>query len=205
MLTMSIYMSRLFPRSNSSFLLCGGNALQSQVVRLREEMFLVDSGAGTPRICMEDELTRVPTNRTTTRFENKVGYLDAVPPESPIKNRVFERFFMDVVAGDTLVKQRAAARLNDLVGSTDVVPGEPVLVLPRRFRQTRAWLELNKHWRDNAKVKGFVIDRVRGGCSVAVGGYVAFLKYRPILNKRLCSDHFTIESINPKTKSINVC
>ncbi|PHU24600.1 hypothetical protein BC332_09707 [Capsicum chinense] len=42
-----------------------GNALQSEVLRLREEMFLVDAGLGTPRICMQDEPTGVPINRAT--------------------------------------------------------------------------------------------------------------------------------------------
>ncbi|GAY68546.1 hypothetical protein CUMW_265000 [Citrus unshiu] len=54
----------------------GGNALQSEVLRLREEIFLVDAGLGTPRICMQDEPTGVPINRAT-RFENKAGSLDS--------------------------------------------------------------------------------------------------------------------------------
>ena len=149
---MSIYLSRSFPRSNSSFFLCSGNALQSEVLRLREEMFLVDAGLGTPRICMQDELTGVPINRAT-RFENKVGSLDLVAGESLIKKKILERLFIDLVAGESLIKERAAARFNDLVGSTDVVAGEPLL-LPRRFRQNRAWMELNKIWRTNKKVFG---------------------------------------------------
>ncbi|KAG6736843.1 hypothetical protein POTOM_060223 (mitochondrion) [Populus tomentosa] len=75
-----------------------GNALQSEVLRLREEMFLVNAGLGTPRICMQDELTGVPINRAT-RFTNKVGFL----------------------AGESLIKERAATWFKDLVGSTDVV------------------------------------------------------------------------------------
>ena len=110
-LMMSIYLSRSFLRSNSSLFLCSGKALQSEVLRLGEEMFLVDAGPGTPRICMQDEPTGVPINRAT-RFENKVG-------------------------------------------STDVVAGEPLL-LPRRFRQNLAWMKLNKIWRTNTKVKGFI-------------------------------------------------
>ena len=111
---MSIYLSRSFPRSNSSFFLCSGNALQSEVLRLREEMFLVDAGLGTPRICMQDELTGVPINRAT-RFENKVGSKNVVAGESLIKKRIFERFFIDLVAGESLIKERAAARFNDFV------------------------------------------------------------------------------------------
>ncbi|GFS28634.1 hypothetical protein Acr_00g0002990 [Actinidia rufa] len=64
-----------------------GNALQSSVLRLREEMFLVDAGPGTPRICMQDEPTGVPINRAT-RFENKVGSLDLVAGESLIKEQI---------------------------------------------------------------------------------------------------------------------
>ncbi|KAI9074373.1 hypothetical protein K1719_043667 [Acacia pycnantha] len=113
-------------------------------------MFLVDAGPGTPRICMQDEPTRVPINRAT-RFENKVESLDLVAGESLIKKKILERFFIDLVAGESLIKERAAARFNDLVGSTDVVAGEPLLLLPRRFRQKRAWMELNKIWRTNTK------------------------------------------------------
>lgn len=49
----------------------------------------MDAGLGTPRICMQDEPTGVPINRTT-RFENKVGSLDLVAGESPIKKHILE-------------------------------------------------------------------------------------------------------------------
>ena len=196
---MSIYLSRLFSRSNSSFFLCSGNALQSEVLRLREEMFLVDAGLGTPRICMQDELTGVPINRAT-RFENKVGFLDLVAGESLIKEQILERFFIDLVAGESLIKERAAARFNDLVGSTDVVAGEPLLLLPRRFRQNRAWMELNKIERTKAKIKGFIIEKVKGGSSVAIAGFITFLPFRR--RQRRSNDRFAIESINPKKTNI---
>ncbi|KAK4363271.1 hypothetical protein RND71_018512 [Anisodus tanguticus] len=106
-----------------------GNALQSDVLRLRKEIFLVDAGLGTPIICMQDEPIGVPINRAT-KFEKKVGFLDLVVGESMIKVHILERFFIDVVASESLIKERAAARFNDLVGSTDVVAGEPLLLLP---------------------------------------------------------------------------
>lgn len=199
---MSIYLSRSFPRSNSSFVLCSGNALQSEVLRLMEEMFLVDAGPGTPRIFMQDEPTGVPINRAT-RFENKVGSLDLVAGESLIKARILERLFINLVAGESLIKERAAARVNALVGSTDVVAGEPLL-LPRRFRQNRAWMELNKIWRTNTRVKGFIIGKVKGGYSVAIAGFITFLPFR---RQGISNDRFTIErieSINPKRTNIVV-
>ncbi|CAH1438316.1 unnamed protein product [Lactuca virosa] len=79
-------------------------------IGLKEEMFLVDAGLGTAKMSMQDEPKGVPINRAT-------------------------RFFMDLVAGESLIKERAAARFNDLVGSTDAVAGEPLLLLPRRFTQ----------------------------------------------------------------------
>ena len=199
-LMISIYLSRSFPRSNSSFFLCSGNALQSEVLRLREEMFLVDAGPGTPRICMQDEPTGVPINRAA-RFENKVGSLDVVAGESLIKERILERFFIDVVAGESLIKERAAARFKNLVGSTDVVAGEPLLLLPRRFRQNRAWMELNKIWRTNTKVRGFFIKKVKGGYSVAIAGFLTFLPFR---RRNFSSARFTIERINLKRKRTNI-
>jgi hypothetical protein len=153
---MTIYLSQSFRRSNSSFFLCSGKALKSEVLRLKEEMFLVDAGLGTARMSMQDEPKGVPINRAT-RFENRVGSLDLVASESLIKKQIFFRFFMDLVTGESLIKERAAARFNDLVGSTDVVAGEPLLLLPRRFTQNRAWMELNKIWRTNRKVKFLLI------------------------------------------------
>ena len=201
---MSIYLSRSFPRSNSSFFLCSGKALQSEVVRLREEMFLVDTGLGTPRICMQDELTGVKINRAT-RFENTVELLHLVARESLIKKRILERFFIDLVARESLIKERAAARFNDLVGSTDLVAGEPLLLLPRRFRQKRAWIEINKIWRKNTKVKGFIFKKIKGGYSVAIAGFFAFLPRRHLKKKKKWNNYqFIIESINPKKMSMVV-
>lgn len=178
---MSIYWSRSFPISNSSFLLSSGYASKSSVIRLREDKFLVDTGLGTPKICLKDELTKVQQYRRTDRFENKVGSFNVVAGESTIKKRNYERFFNDLVAGESLIKERAAARFNELVGATDVVAGEPLLLLPRRFRQNRAWIELQKIWRTNKKAKGFIINKVKGGYSVAIAGFITFL---PLLIKK---------------------
>nr|YP_009704555.1 ribosomal protein S1 [Spondias mombin]QEP09110.1 ribosomal protein S1 [Spondias mombin] len=170
-------------------------------------MFLVDAGLGTPRICMQDELTGVPINRAT-RFENKVGSLYLVAGESLIKKRILERLFIDLVAGESLIKERAVARVNNLMGSTDVVAGEPLLLLPRRFRQNRAWMELNKIRRTNTKVKvkGFIIDKVKGGYLVAIAGFITFLPFRPRISQRISNDRFTIErrALNPKRTNIVV-
>uniref|UniRef100_M1BV45 Ribosomal protein S1 n=2 Tax=Solanum tuberosum TaxID=4113 RepID=M1BV45_SOLTU len=130
-------------------------------------------------------------------------FIDLVAGESLIKEQILERFFIDLVAGESLIKERAAARFNDLVGSTDVVAGEPLLLLPRRFRQNRAWMELNKIERTKAKIKGFIIEKVKGGYSVAIAGFITFLPFRR-RRKRILNNQFTVENINPKKKNIVV-
>nr|YP_010554918.1 ribosomal protein S1 [Rhynchospora tenuis]UYP50850.1 ribosomal protein S1 [Rhynchospora tenuis] len=181
---MSSYWSRSFPRSNSSFLLSSGYASKSSVIRIREDKFLVYTGLGTPKICMKDELTKVPQyRRTAARFENTVGFsFNVVAGESTRKRRRrnYERFFNDLVAGESRIKERAAARLNDFVGPLDVAAGEP-LVFPRRFRKNRAWIELQKIWRTNKKAKGFIINKVFRGYSVAIAG---FIKKLPLFKKK---------------------
>ncbi|KNA06498.1 hypothetical protein SOVF_180540 [Spinacia oleracea] len=202
----SAYMNQLYPMSNSSFKLSSGNSLQANIVRLSEEVFLVDSGIGTPRICLQDELIGVK-NKEKIRFENRVGFLDLVTGESHINKQILERFFIDLVAGDSTAKERATERFNDLVGgSADVnavAAGEPLLVLPRRYRQKRAWMELKNKYRSNLKVKGFIVGKVRGGYSVAIAGFVAFLPFRSS-QISLTNDLFLIEKINHKTGNIMV-
>lgn len=198
-------MSRLFRKSNSSFLLSSGKAIKSDVSRFNDSMFLVDAGIGTPKMTMRDELRGVPVNRETTRFENKVGFMEATAGESLVKTQMLERIFMDLVAGDPAMKERASARFNDMVGSTEAVAGEPAILLPRRFTQNQAWVELKKIWESNKKVRGFLLEKVRGGYSVAIAGYIAFFPFRPFMEKRkLANDRYTIETINSKRKKITV-
>ena len=131
-----------------------------------------------------------------------MGSKNVVAGESLIKKRIFERFFIDLVAGESLIKERAAARFNDFVGSLDVAAGEPLL-LPQRFRQNRAWIELKKIWRTKKKVKGFIIKKIKGGYSVAIAGFTTFLPFKKaLLKKRIANDRFTIDSINPKRRDI---
>ncbi|GFP92115.1 ribosomal protein s1 mitochondrial [Phtheirospermum japonicum] len=196
---MSVYMSRLFPRSNSSFFLRSGSALEAKVVRLREEMYLIDAGVGRPRIATQNELIKPPKTSGPATFSSQVGFLNPSDRDLPVKNLILQRCFVDLVTGDSRTKQQAAARFDDIVGQNDAVGGgEQPLLLPRRFRKHRAWLELKNLWSANAKVKGFVAEKMRGGYSIAIAGYLAFLPYRQVFNKRIQSDRFIIESINPK-------
>nr|ARX11172.1 ribosomal protein S1 [Scheuchzeria palustris] len=189
---------RSFPRSNSSFFSCNGKAFLSSVLRLRSR-FLVDAGLGTPRISMQDEPTGVPINRAT-RFENKVGSQNVGDGQSLIKERTAARFHEIFVGdGQSLIKERTAARFHEIF----VGDGEP-LILPRKFRQNRAWMELKKIWRRNKKVKGFLLDKVKGGYSVAIAGFITFLPFRSLKKKRRGNDRFTIDSLHPKSPNIVV-
>ncbi|KAL8208996.1 hypothetical protein R6Q57_008408 [Mikania cordata] len=171
LLTMTIYMSRLFRKSNSSFLLSSGKALKSEVSRFRDDMLLVDAGIGTPKITMPEELRGIPSNRDVRKFENKVGFMEATAGESLVKTQILERMFMDLVAGEPDMKERAIARFNDSVGSTNAVAGEPAILLSRRFTQDQAWMELKKMRQSHKKVKGFPMEKLRGGYSVAIAEF----------------------------------
>lgn len=199
-------MNQLFPRSNSSIELSSGKALQSDVVRLREDMFLVNAGVGSPRICMQNEITGLPIKRRrrVMRFENKVGYMGLSVKENVAREHTLKRLFIDIVAGESKSQERATRRLKDLVGKTDVVAGEPLLLLPRRFRKKRAWIEINKIARTKKKVKGFLLNRVKRGYLVAIAGFITYLPYRRPRKKKIVKLRFTIKSINQKTKKIVV-
>ncbi|KAL0462695.1 UNVERIFIED_CONTAM: hypothetical protein Slati_0157100 [Sesamum latifolium] len=107
---MSVYMSRLFPSSNSSFFLCSGLALETKVVHLRDEMYLIDAGVGRPRIATQEELIKPPETAGPARLTNRVGFLNPSNQELPVKNLVLQRCFVDLVTGDSRIKQQAAAR-----------------------------------------------------------------------------------------------
>ncbi|XP_074271448.1 small ribosomal subunit protein bS1m-like [Silene latifolia] len=199
---MSSYMSRLFPKSNSSFLLTSGQALQSEVLRLNKEAFLVDTGLGNPKICLKDELTRVPSDPKVTRFNNKVGFLDMVTGEKNISKQILERFFINIMTGDLKAKEIAISKLNELVGPCmDAVPGEPLLLLPTRFRQKVAGLELKKLQKRGGTVNGFVTHKMRGGYAVAVAGFIAFLPGRTAwsYNRSMGAGKFHVNCLDLKT------
>nr|YP_009400341.1 ribosomal protein S1 [Stratiotes aloides]ARX11219.1 ribosomal protein S1 [Stratiotes aloides] len=150
-------------------------------------MFLVDAGLGTPRICMQDEhIIAIATLDRATRFENKVGSPAVLESALIFKGG----------DGKSLIKERTATGFHSIFGSLDVVAGEPLL-LPRKCRFFRAWMELKKIWRTNKKVKGLILDKVKGGYSVAIAGFITFLPFRS-LKKGRENDRFTIDSLHPK-------
>ncbi|XP_057806235.1 ribosomal protein S1, mitochondrial-like [Salvia miltiorrhiza] len=196
---MSVYMSRLFPKSNSSFFLQSGNALKAKAVRLREDTYLIDAGVGRPRTALPNELIDPPKSAGPAAFSTKVGFLNPTRGESTVKNSLLQRCFVDLVTGDSRTKQHAAARFDDMVGQTDAAcGGEQPLLLPRSFRKQRAWTELQHKWKFNRKVKGFIAGKVRGGYSVGIAGYLAFLPARNIYNRRADGDRFVIENLSPR-------
>jgi hypothetical protein len=87
---------------------------------------------------MRDELTRAPIN-PATRFENKVGFMDRAAGESHIRKKNLERLFINLVAGEPLIKERTAARFNDLAGSTDVVADETEQDLANKYKGERLY------------------------------------------------------------------
>nr|AKJ25847.1 ribosomal protein S1 [Hypseocharis bilobata] len=205
---MTIYLSRSFTRSNSSFFLTRGSPFKSFILCFnktpREDKFLVDTGLGGPRICIQDELIRVPKKRGT-RFENEVGFLDRAAGKSRIKIRkhILVRYFINVVLGEPQIKERTTLKLRTLLGTTGVVDGEPPLLNPRGFRHRLVFIELRKIRRTNTQVKGFYFKKLRRrkGYMVAIAGFRAFISMR-LFKKRVrerSNDRF-IFGTNRKSK-----
>ncbi|KAI5000090.1 hypothetical protein ZWY2020_004679 [Hordeum vulgare] len=126
--------------------------------------------------------------------------VDAGP--STTKICMQDEFFIDLVANESLIKERAPPGLM-ILWTTDVAAGEPRL--PQRFRQNRAWIELKKIWRTKKNVKGFSIKKIKGGYSVAIAGFITFLPFKKALHKkRIANDRFTIDSIKPTRRDIAI-
>nr|YP_009137039.1 ribosomal protein S1 [Geranium maderense]AKE32269.1 ribosomal protein S1 [Geranium maderense]AKJ25834.1 ribosomal protein S1 [Geranium maderense] len=193
---MTIYLSRSFPRSNSSFFLSRGSRFKSEVLRLdldENRVFVVDAGLGTPRICVQDEILRVPINGAT-RFENEVGFLDRVAGKSrnKIRRHILERFFIKLVVAKLPIKrkERTTWRLRSLLGSYGVMAGEPPLLNPRTFRHILVFMKLREMRRTNTKVKGFFLKRLRRrkgskrSYLVGIAGFRLFHKIRRLNKKK---------------------
>lgn len=79
--------------------------------------------------------------------------------------------------------------------------GEPILVLPKflqKFsRRKFVWTELTKVWHSGKynRVKGFILNSVKGGYAVAVAGYIAFLPKSLCIDKRVYRGQWKMFSI----------
>ncbi|KAI3935438.1 hypothetical protein MKW98_027578 [Papaver atlanticum] len=148
-----------------------------------------------------------PSKFTGLRKTEPVFMVPAVPGQpkqddlNPPRMKILERFFIDLVAGDQFSQDRASSRFTSLVGSTDEMSLE---------RRNRAWSELNMCWRKNIKVKGFIMEKIRGGFSVGIAGFIAFIPQKRMTNNfgggmmGVLPDRFIIETIDVKKMKIVV-
>ncbi|MCL7045814.1 hypothetical protein MKW94_008190 [Papaver nudicaule] len=146
-----------------------------------------------------------PSKFTGLRKTEPIFMVPPVPGQpkqddlNPPRMKILERFFIDLVAGDQTSQDRAASRFTSLVGSTDEISLE---------KRNRAWSELNMCWRKNVKVKGFIMEKVRGGFSVGIAGFIAFMPQKRLNNlgggMGVMPNRFIIESIDAKKMKIVV-
>ncbi|KAI3884675.1 hypothetical protein MKX03_016123 [Papaver bracteatum] len=148
-----------------------------------------------------------PSKFTGLRKAEPVFMVPAVPGQpkqddlNPPRIKILERFFIDLVSGDQFSQDRASSRLTSLVGSTDEMSLE---------RRNRAWSELIMCWRKNIKVKGFVTEKIRGGFSVGIAGFIAFMQQKRMTSNfgggmiGVLPDRFIIETIDVKKMKIVV-
>ncbi|KAI3929182.1 hypothetical protein MKX01_006418 [Papaver californicum] len=147
-----------------------------------------------------------PSKFTGLRKTEPIYMVPPVPGQpkqddlNPPRMKILERFFIDLVAGDQLSQDRASSRFTSLVGSTDEMSLE---------RRNRAWSELNMCCRKNIKVKGFIMEKIRGGFSVGIAGFIAFMPQKRMTGNfgggmGVLPNRFIIENIDVKKMKIVV-
>lgn len=90
---------------------------------------------------------------------------------------------------------------------------EPLLVLPKLVekysKRKLVWNELSKIWgnRRNNRIKGFILNAVKGGYAVAIAGQIAFLPKSLCIYKKVYYGQwrfFSIVNMNPRINNIVV-
>jgi ribosomal protein S1 len=90
--------------------------------------------------------------------------------------------------------------------------GEPKVVLPRTINKIRkrklVWTQLEKIWHSSHnRIRGFILNGVKGGYAVAIAGYTAFLPRSLRIGRKVQRSQwrlFSILNMNPKLKNIVV-
>ena len=91
--------------------------------------------------------------------------------------------------------------------------GEPKVVLPRTINKIRkrklVWTQLEKIWhiQKHNRIRGFILNAVKGGYAVAIAGYTAFLPRSLRIGRKVQRSQwrlFSILNMNPKLKNIVV-
>ena len=100
----------------------------------------------------------------------------------------------------------------NMVGIENVeLLGEPKLVLPTTLYKSRqrllVWAKLSKMWRTGHRLRGFILNSVKGGYAVAIAGYIAFLPRSLIQDTHIFRNQwrrFAILNMKPRIRNIVV-
>jgi hypothetical protein len=187
--------AQLFKKSNSSLNQLQGNVLQCSVSEVRGDLVVVETGLARSSVCFQSELNSM-SNITAARSSNV-------------------RFFERAQRAGTDVCRRFARQEGCVIGIEEVESayGEPHLVFPKMLqkicRRKLVWTELTKVWRSaqNNRIKGFILNSVKGGYAVAIAGHIAFLPRSLCLDKKVFHSQwrkFSILNMNPKIGNIVV-
>nr|UQV94643.1 ribosomal protein S subunit 1 [Haplopteris ensiformis]UQV94657.1 ribosomal protein S subunit 1 [Haplopteris ensiformis]UQV94741.1 ribosomal protein S subunit 1 [Haplopteris ensiformis] len=183
---------QLFPMHNSSSTLLREGALQYSVKLLQygnqrhdedkglikllrsQNMILVNTGLKTPVILLKDEVTAGVPITEQARY-NLVG----------IEDLTLEKVEM-------LYEPRLILPESHKLG----------IILPKLLNKEIVWIELTKIWRDRDKVKGLILNSMKGGYAVAIAGFVAFL-LRSLFRKRKSKRNKFYLLINKQERFLN--
>jgi ribosomal protein S1 len=174
---------QLFKKSNSSLNQLQGNVLDCSVSEIRGDLIVVETGLTKSSVCFKSELNTSITKEPCVAKQHMHAGL-------PLK--------------------QACIIGIEQVESTN---GEPLLVYPKLLqkicRRKLVWSELTKIWRSsqNNRIKGFILNSVKGGYAIAIAGYIAFLPKSLRIQRKVYRGQwrkFSILNMNPKIGNIVV-
>ncbi|GFP81279.1 hypothetical protein PHJA_000271200 [Phtheirospermum japonicum] len=101
-------------------------------------MYLIDASVGRLRIATQNDLIKPPKTSGPTNFSNQVGFLNPSNRDLPVKNLILQRYFVDLVTGDSRTKQQATARFDDIIGQN--AGAQPC----RLLQQAQRWISCRR-------------------------------------------------------------
>jgi len=198
---------QIYRQSNSSLDQLRGNTLLTspELVQARKHQYLLNSGLKESIICMAADLNQLSCKKNgfvpeSKRFGSKQSFQKIEHNASYL----------------TSSKNKPSHTNDDYnhviqVDKTDVY-GEFNLVLPKRLHQIRKrvliWNELATIWKSSQnRIKGYILNGINGGFSVAIAGRIAFLPKSLKLKSKINRNNwrtFSILNMNSKLQNIVV-
>ena len=164
--------AKLFQQCNSSVYSLRGNVIDCSIELTRGNILYLETGLKSATACFESEIKRGSSARPL--FE---------PTLAPTKHNLLKHTKIphqgETKHKDTIDTTYSSKLYNVAIEDLELF-GEPKLLLPKCVQTIRkrklVWSELSKVWCSSQnRIRGFVLNCVKGGYAVAIAGHIAFV------------------------------